>query len=76
METLAGDTTIGHALAYARRSRRWRAARFRRGRRRLRAIALELERLANHTGDLGALAGDVGLPADGEFLRAAFGAIS
>src|SRR5947207_14368525 len=25
----------------------------------LRALALELERLANHTGDLGALAGDV-----------------
>ena len=26
----------------------------------LRGIALELERLANHTGDLGALAGDIG----------------
>src|SRR6185503_5068439 len=26
----------------------------------VRAIALELERLANHTGDLGALSGDVG----------------
>lgn len=60
VETAAGDTTVGHAtawcqvlegLASARRSPRADA---------LRAIALELERLANHTGDLGAIAGDTG----------------
>jgi Ni,Fe-hydrogenase III large subunit len=60
VETLAGDTTIGHATAYCHVvegladhavSARAEA---------LRGVALELERLANHTGDLGALAGDVG----------------
>ena len=59
METVAGDTTVGHATAYAMvleslageeppLRAQW-----------LRALALELERLANHAGDLGALAGDV-----------------
>lgn len=59
METIAGDATIAHATAYASIMEalaetdpplraQW-----------LRAIALELERLANHTGDLGALANDV-----------------
>ncbi|MGB8330606.1 MAG: hypothetical protein WCE62_10800 [Polyangiales bacterium] len=60
VETLAGDTTIGHTTAYSQilealggqpATARGYA---------LRSIALELERLANHTGDLGALAGDVG----------------
>jgi Ni,Fe-hydrogenase III large subunit len=60
METLAGDTTIAHATAYcmvvealARVSVPHRAEV-------LRAVALELERIANHVGDLGALAGDIG----------------
>ena len=52
METAAGDTTIGHTLAYchnvealSRCNVPVRAAI-------LRAVSLELERLANHTGDL------------------------
>lgn len=58
-ETAAGDTTVGHTLAYSHIvevlgqtpvSARAQA---------IRGVALELERLANHAGDLGALAGDV-----------------
>lgn len=58
-ESIAGDTVIGHAgaacgaidaLARSRKSPRAQA---------IRGIALELERMANHIGDLGAIAGDV-----------------
>ena len=60
METLAGDTTIGHGLAYCRVLEALGGCQVPARAQALRGIALELERLANHTGDLGALAGDVG----------------
>jgi Ni,Fe-hydrogenase III large subunit len=58
-ESIAGDTVIGHAEAHCAaiealaRSRKTPRAQT------LRGIALELERLANHIGDLGAIAGDI-----------------
>jgi Ni,Fe-hydrogenase III large subunit len=59
-ETLAGDTTIGHATAYCQALEALAGASVPARGLALRAIALELERLANHVGDLGALSGDVG----------------
>lgn len=58
-ESIAGDSVIGHvsahcgaleALARCRKTPRAQT---------VRAIALELERLSNHIGDLGAIAGDI-----------------
>ncbi|MGH7342940.1 MAG: hydrogenase, partial [Candidatus Rokuibacteriota bacterium] len=60
VETLAGDTTVGHATAYCGAVEALSGARVPTRAHGIRAVALELERLANHTGDLGALANDVG----------------
>jgi Ni,Fe-hydrogenase III large subunit len=59
METAAGDTTIGHATAYAQAVEALSGAVVSAHAHAVRGIALELERLANHVGDLGALAGDI-----------------
>jgi Ni,Fe-hydrogenase III large subunit len=67
-ESIAGDSVIGHcgawcgaveALTRTRKSPRAQA---------IRGIALELERMANHIGDLGAIAGDVAYQPGAAFL--------
>jgi hypothetical protein len=60
VETLAGDSTAGHATAYCRAVEAISTTRVPARGQFLRGVALELERVANHLGDLGALAGDVG----------------
>jgi len=60
MQTLAGDTTIGHTSAYCQLMESLSGDKVSPRAQSIRGIALELERLANHTGDLGALAGDIG----------------
>lgn len=59
METVAGDATMAHATAYATVLEALAGTEAPLRAQWLRAVALELERLANHTGDLGALANDV-----------------
>ncbi len=60
VETLAGDTTVAHAWAYSHVVEALSGVQPSTRTVVLRGIALELERLANHIIDLGALAGDIG----------------
>lgn len=59
-ENLCGDTAIGHSTAYCQLVEILSGCKKTVRSQALRGIALELERLANHIGDLGALSGDVG----------------
>jgi Ni,Fe-hydrogenase III large subunit len=60
MEAVSGDATIGHMTAYCEIIESLMQRQVSPNANLIRAFALELERCANHTGDLGALAGDVG----------------
>ncbi|MDD2467055.1 MAG: NADH-quinone oxidoreductase subunit C [Desulfobulbus sp.] len=60
METIAGDTTIGHMTAYSKVIEGLAGGEAQGRAQAIRAVGLELERLANHVGDIGALSGDIG----------------
>jgi Ni,Fe-hydrogenase III large subunit len=60
IETVAGDTSIGHNMAYCQAVEALTGIEATPRAQALRTVALELERLANHVGDIGALANDVG----------------
>jgi len=59
-QTLAGDSTVAHATSYSQAVETLSGGKVSAKAQAVRGIALELERLANHIGDLGALSGDVG----------------
>lgn len=60
LETAAGDSSVGHATAYCQAVEALAGRQPTPRAEAIRGIALELERVASHVGDLGALAGDVG----------------
>jgi Ni,Fe-hydrogenase III large subunit len=69
-EGIAGDTAIGNCLCLSEAIEALTSTVPDEGARVIRTIALELERIANHVGDLGALSGDVAfLPAANYFGR-------
>jgi Ni,Fe-hydrogenase III large subunit/Ni,Fe-hydrogenase III component G len=58
-ESISGDTTVGHALAFAHAIERLAGVDVPPRARALRTLLLELERLDNHISDIGAIATDV-----------------
>jgi Ni,Fe-hydrogenase III large subunit/Ni,Fe-hydrogenase III component G len=58
-ESISGDTAVGHALAYAHAIERLADVEVPPRGQAIRVILLELERIYNHTADIGALATDV-----------------
>ena len=59
IESIAGDTTVANGTCMAQAMEALTQIKTDHGSKIIRTIALELERIANHTGDLGALSGDV-----------------
>ena len=69
-ESVAGDTSVGHALAHCSALEALAQLEPPLTGQALRGIALEFERVANHAGDLGALCNDIGhLPGASWFGR-------
>ena len=58
-ECIAGDTSVGHSLCFSQAIEGLAKLEVSQGVKKIRCVALELERIANHIGDLGALSGDV-----------------
>lgn len=59
---LSGDSTVAHAIAFARASEAASAAEAPPRALHLRAVMAEIERIANHLGDCGAIANDAAFP--------------
>ena len=57
-ERVSGDTTVGHSLAYCQAVETLLGLEIPRRARYLRSLFLELERLSNHLGDIGAMCND------------------
>ncbi|MEI6915948.1 MAG: NADH-quinone oxidoreductase subunit C, partial [Armatimonadota bacterium] len=63
VESASSDTAVGNALAHSIAIEQLTGAVVPPRAQALRTIALEIERLANHVGDIGALSGDIGYSA-------------